>query len=146
MLDLIKLEKSLKDTLAKETTESIDNFFMTDDIISFCNELKAQWELTKDLRLVSQWTYEQREAGRNIPYMSIAQTEKAEKGTACKVIGLWASPTVKQKALKTFFSKFAPNCDTLTQYTLRMYLDEQGLLFQEKIRNGKNILFQSQLT
>ena len=34
MLDLEKIAESLKETLAKETTESIDKFFEEQDIIS----------------------------------------------------------------------------------------------------------------
>ena len=116
-----------------KTANQIDEQQIINDLLKYCEELRQQWELTHDLRKVSQWSFQQRESGRNIPYMSIGQTEKNSN----TVLGLWAAPISRQRDLYRFFDM--PMCEgiILPKYSIRMYLDE-GIVFKEKLGKGKD--------
>lgn len=73
----------------------------TEKIEKFVEELRDYIREGKSLREISQITYTRREAGENIPYMSIL-TKDRETG---EVVTLAANPTSKQKELKAWFSQ-----------------------------------------
>ncbi len=102
---------------------------MKEELIRFINDIQQLLDNGKSLRDISKWSYIQREGGRNIPYMSITQTEK--DGT---VIGITANPVVKQKELKSFFDEILTGCVSLPKYTLTVYLEDKPMLqFKERI-------------
>ncbi len=69
------------------------------------------------LRQLSKWTYSEREKGKDIPYMSVANVEHTT------VTMLYAQPTKKQKTLFAFFDE---RCEgsKLPKYQLRIDLDK----------------------
>ncbi len=111
---------------AQLTPERIESIKF--ELMIYAFELNQMFVDRKSLREISRWSYDQRESGRNIPYMRISDTSKVE-GTSNVVIGLWAEPTNKQKELKAFFN-IEIGSGVLTKYTLRMDLD--GVRFEEK--------------
>lgn len=96
------------------------------DLANFVVELRIMFDRGDSLEAISQWSYEQREGGRNVPYMAIHQKER---GIGITRIG--ASPISKQKELKAFFEEVAPGMRILPKYTL--HVDLTGVFFLERI-------------
>ncbi len=105
------------------------------ELTIFANEMKAMLAVGKSLREICQWSYAQRESGRNIPYMEVSQTVKEGRGT--KIVGLWAAPTKKQTELRAFFEEVAPGLISLSRFKLTVYL-EDGVIFQERLGKEKS--------
>ena len=87
----------------------------------------------KTLRQISQWSFEQRECGRNVPYMSINGKEK--DGTVNHIV---ASPISSQKELKLFFSTPTEG-STLDKFQLQVTIEngESIVIFTERLGKGK---------
>ena len=96
---------------------------MKEELIGFAIELHILFTKGKSLREISQWSYRERELGRNVPYMSIADTQNKI------VTRLWAQPTNKQKELKKFFDETVGI--SLPRFTLS--IDDTGVHFREKL-------------
>ena len=129
----------MRNHILVSNTDGVNDDAIIELMLEYCAELKAQWDLSKNLRTVCQWSFDQRESGRFIPYMSISQTEVKNK-----VVGLWAKPTNKQKELKKFFEQKLSD-SVLCRFTIRMYLDD-GLVFTEKLGKGnKKVLYKAEL-
>jgi len=91
------------------------------EMIEFKKELAKKLQEAGSLKAVRNWSFEQREAGRNVPYMSGDN------------YSLFASPTTTQKELKEFFAIKAPN-SVLPKYTLRIENDKVQL--QKRLGKG----------
>ena len=103
---------------------------MTQQIIDFKNELQQLLNSGEDLRKLSQYSYAQRESGRNVPYMAITDKEKSGK-----VERIYAKPTNAQKELKAFFSKQAQD-SIFNEFEL--YVDIlEGVVFKHRLGKGK---------
>ena len=103
---------------------------MLQEMINFANEIKAMIINGKSLKEISQYSFQQRESGRNVPYLAILN--KDSDG----ILDLSANPTSKQKELNAFFSVEAPN-STLPKYTF--FVNRvNGVKFQERLGKGKD--------
>jgi hypothetical protein len=100
----------------------------------FAAEAADQLKQGKDLRQVSRWSYDRRESGEDVPYMSVLNRDP--DGT---VTCVYASPTAKQKKLKKFFDEKAPD-SSMPRYTLRAVAEDGHAIveFTEKLGRGKD--------
>ena len=107
---------------------------MKQEMINFALELKAMLESGKNLREISQWSFEQREYGRNIPYMSINGKEK--DGTVNHIV---ANPIASQKELKKFFLTPTEG-STLDKFQLQVTIENDVpiVIFSERLGKGKD--------
>lgn len=107
---------------------------MKHEMIQFANEMKEMLENGKSLRQISQWSYEQRESGRNVPYMSINGKEK--DGTVNHIV---ANPISSQKSFKAFFSTPTEG-STLDKYKLQVTFENNSavVIFSERLGKGKD--------
>ncbi len=88
---------------------------MITKVIEFAQEIQTKLENGMGLREISRWSFAERENGRDIPYLRIAQTETDEAITF-----LEASPTKKQPSWLQFFAEVAPGCVALPRFVLRV--------------------------
>ena len=103
---------------------------MLQEMINFANEIKAMVENGKSLKEISQYSFQQRESGRNIPYLAILNKDNIG------ILDLSAKPTSNQKELNKFFNIEAPN-STLPKYTFFVNRDN-GVELQERLGKGKD--------
>jgi len=103
---------------------------MLQDIINYAKEIQALFEEGKSLKEISQYSFQQRENGRNIPYLAVLNKE------GDKITDLSASPISSQRELKAFFNQCAPD-STLSKYNF--YVNHiNGVEFTEKLGKGKD--------
>lgn len=103
---------------------------MKQELIQYAVEIQNMLNSGKSLKEISQWSFQQRESGRNVPYLSILN--KDEKG----ILDLAASPVSSQKELKSFFSTPVEG-STFEKYKLFVNR-EDGVEFTEKLGKGKD--------
>ena len=109
---------------------------MLEELIKYKEEVQCLLDSGKDLREISQWSFAQRESGRNVPYLAISQTKTDKRKTI--VVGLFATPTIKQKELKVFFDELVPGMSVLTRWLLTINTDESPVI-KLKERLGKGV-------
>jgi len=114
---------------------------MLEELIKYKEELQCLLDSGKDLREISQWSFAQRESGRNVPYLAISQTIKTDKRKTI-VVGLFATPTIKQKELKVFFDELVPGMRVLTRWSLTINTDESPVIkLKERLGKGSFKLY-----
>lgn len=101
-------------------TSNIDQFEMNiiHQLKSMISEIRSMHEKGKSLKEIQQWSYDQRESGKQIPYLS--NGTKSSNPSEAYVV---ATPTAKQKDLKKFFDITAPGSNILSKYSLYVYGD-----------------------
>lgn len=103
---------------------------MLQELSDYTKELQKVYDETGDLRKVSQYSFEQRESGRNVPYMAITSKDMSGEVTC-----IMSSPTAAQKELKEFFSQPAPGFKKIPRYYI--IFEMSGMWgFMERSKDG----------
>jgi hypothetical protein len=93
-------------------------------LLTFAKEINTMLAEGKTLKELSQWSFEQRESGRKVPYLQ--QDQKDRQGN---VLELTAYPTKKQKELREFFKTPETGKKYFPKYIFRV--DGTGVIFTE---------------
>lgn len=86
-----------------------------ESVIEFTEEIQSLLFKGKTLKEISEWSYQQRESGRNVPYLSVLQTERKKDHLILR-----ASPTKQQKDLYEFFNMPVDGKKALPKYVLEV--------------------------
>jgi hypothetical protein len=87
-----------------------------DQILDFLKEVKSLQDEGKNLKFINQWSYQQRESGRDIPYLSWGT-----KSAVLEESYLVPSPTNKQPHYKQLFTDVIEGRKHQPKYTLYVY-------------------------
>lgn len=107
---------------------------MKEELIQFALEIQNMLNSGKNLKEISQWSYQERESGRNIPYLSILN--KSSDGKI--ILDLAGNPISTQKELKKFWDEKVEG-SVLPKYKLFVN-NEIGVEFTERFGKGDNII------
>lgn len=99
------------------------------DLIEYKYEIQRMLLENKSLKDINKWSYEQRESGRNVPYLQISDTENGQITT------LWANAISRQKDLKEFFD-IKPEGSAMSKFSF--FVTKDGVTFKEKLGKGKD--------
>lgn len=93
---------------------------------AFAAELCDLFNSGCSLREIAKYSFQAREAGHNVPYLQIMDTE--QDGTVNRIV---AAPVAKQREIKAFFDEIAPGCKARPRYML--FVDLSGVHFTERL-------------
>jgi len=100
-----------------------------DKVIAFVLKIQQLQQQGWTLKQINKWSYEQREAGEDVIYMSWGTKSKDPNESY-----LIASPIAKQKEYKKFFSEVAEGFLSFSKYQLYVY--ESGVIkFYTSVKN-----------
>lgn len=100
-----------------------------DLLLRYADEIEELLAAGKDLKDIRKWSYEEREKGRLVPYLSSVTDD-------C----LQAAATKKQKELYAFFNETAPGFKMITKYVFRVSMCGVEFFTRGKV-NGEHVTF-----
>lgn len=102
---------------------------MITELLAYAVEIESALAGGESLTEIRKWSFEQREAGRNVPYLAVL--DSGSNGDQM----LYALPTKSQKELHAFFAQQAPG-SVLPRFTFRVH--SNGVEFMERLGRGKD--------
>lgn len=104
---------------------------MLQEMLDFAFELRGLFADGATLREICRYSYNQREAGRNVPVLKTVKPS----GNLADYTLIEARPVQSQKAIFDFFNELAPGCAGARRYELRV--TAKGVSFTERTGRGK---------
>jgi len=109
------------------STPTVTELQIIKELISFCKEIDLRLQKGDSLQSIRKWSFEERESGRNIPYLAMGDPSY-----------LFAAPTREQRDLRHFFCIVGEGCRVVSKYVLEVGIIGQ-VQFRINYKVGKEI-------